>query len=112
MLQQQQQNNLDEDSENHDPNQSINIEEKKDDQIGVPCIVLDNFNKCELDEVYKHPKFPPITEVLDGMGLGPKGPPIPPPATFAVVPYPEYRKAPAGSEFSHYIFVSNNENDP
>lgn len=46
------------------------------------------------------------------MGLGPKGPPIPPPASFAVVPYPIHRKAPPGSEFSHYIFVTNNENDP
>lgn len=111
MLQQQQQHH-DEDVENQDPNQSMQNEDKKDDLIGVPCIILDNFNKSELDEVYQHPKFPPISEVLDGMGLGPKGPPIPPPASFAVVPYPVYRKAPAGAEFSHYIFVTNNENDP
>lgn len=46
------------------------------------------------------------------MGLGPKGPPIPPPAIFAVVPYPTHRKSPPGSEFSHYLFVTTNENDP
>lgn len=46
------------------------------------------------------------------MGLGPKGPPIPPPALFSVMPYPEHRKAPPGVEFSHYIFVTTNENDP
>lgn len=46
------------------------------------------------------------------MGLGPKGPPIPPPALFAVVPYPSHRKTPPGAEFSHYIFVTTNENDP
>lgn len=51
-------------------------------------------------------------KVLDGMGLGPKGPPIPPPAIFAVVPYPTHRKSPPGSEFSHYLFVTTNENDP
>ena len=28
-------------------------------------------------------------QVLDGLGLGPKGPPIPPPCTFSVVPYPK-----------------------
>lgn len=46
------------------------------------------------------------------MGLGPKGPPIPPPALFAVVPYPAHRKSPPGAEFSHYVFVTTNENDP
>lgn len=46
------------------------------------------------------------------MGLGPKGPPIPPPALFAVVPYPSHRKTPPGAEFSHYVFVTTNENDP
>ncbi len=46
------------------------------------------------------------------MGLGIKGPPIPPPAIFSVVSYPNHRKSPPGAEFSHYIFVTNNENDP
>ncbi|CAF0787663.1 unnamed protein product [Brachionus calyciflorus] len=112
-LQQQQQHN-DENDENQDPNQSLlqNDEKNKEDGVGVPCIIIENVNKSELDEVFKHPKFPLIGEVLDGMGLGPKGPPIPPPASFAVVPYPVYRKAPAGADFSHYIFVTNNENDP
>ena len=84
----------------------------KEDGIGVPNILVDSNNKTEIEEVHKHPKLPPLSEVLDGMGLGPKGPPIPPMATFAVVAYPNHRKAPPGSEFSHYIFVTNNENDP
>jgi len=46
------------------------------------------------------------------MGAGRKGPPIPPPASFAVIPYPTHRTAPPGSEFSHYMFVTTNENDP
>ena len=88
--------------------------EKKssEDGIGVPHIILEEINKSDLDEIHKHPKLPPLAEVLDGMGLGPKGPPVPPPALFSVVPYPAYRKAPLGSEFSHYIFVTTNENDP
>ena len=44
-------------------------------------------------------------QVLDGLGLGAKGPPIPPPATFAVVPYPVPRHAPSSVELSHYCFV-------
>lgn len=46
------------------------------------------------------------------MGLGPRGPPIPPPATFGVIPFPAHRKAPPCIEFGHYMFVSNIENDP
>lgn len=44
-------------------------------------------------------------QILDGLGLGAKGPPIPPPATFAVVPYPVQRQAPSSVELSHYSFV-------
>ena len=95
-------------------NENLVPTEKKesDDGIGIPHIIVENINKSDIDELYKHPKFPPIAEVLDGMGLGPKGPPIPPEAAFAVVPYPIHRKAPPGSEFSHYVFVTVNENDP
>jgi len=46
-----------------------------------------------------------LVQVLDGLGLGAKGPPIPPPATFAVVPYPVPRHAPSSVELSHYCFV-------
>ena len=46
------------------------------------------------------------------MGLGPKGPPIPPPAVFSVIPFPAQRNAPPCAEFGHYLFVSNVENDP
>ncbi len=114
--QQQQQQQAQGENENADGNENENIlpTEKKeaDDGIGVPHIIVENINKSDIDELHKHPKFPPISEVLDGMGLGPKGPPIPPPAIFAVVPYPIHRKAPPGSEFSHYVFVTINENDP
>lgn len=52
-------------------------------------------------------------QVLDGLGLGPKGPPIPPPATFAVVPFPVKRRAPPVSEFGgRYIFVASSPDDP
>jgi hydrocephalus-inducing protein len=100
-----------------DPNDTINqqsqIDERKaEDGIGIPHIIIENVNKSDLDEIHKHPRLPMISEVLDGMGMGPKGPPIPPPASFAVVPYPAYRKSPPGAEFSHYVFVTNNENDP
>jgi len=46
------------------------------------------------------------------MGLGPSGPPIPPPATFAVVPYPVKRKAPSGDPSHHYEFIAIATEDP
>lgn len=52
-------------------------------------------------------------KVLDGLGLGPHGPPIPPPASFAVVPYPVRRRPPLGSDpSSHYVFVASSPDDP
>lgn len=53
-----------------------------------------------------------IIKVLDGLGLGPKGPPIPPPASFAVVPYPVKRKRPSADPVQHYEFVSTSLDDP
>jgi hypothetical protein len=50
--------------------------------------------------------------VLDGLGLGPKGPPVPPPAVFAVVPYPVKRQAPTVSELGQYTFTFVSVEDP
>jgi hydrocephalus-inducing protein len=85
---------------------------EKEDGVGVPHIFIEINDKAEIDLIYKNPKLPLVEEVLDGMGMGPKGPPIPPPAIFSVVPYPVHRKSPPGAEFSHYVFVTTNENDP
>ncbi|KAL2094103.1 hypothetical protein ACEWY4_011415 [Coilia grayii] len=43
-----------------------------------------------LNEVYAC-----LNEVLDGMAIGPKGPPIPPPCVLSVVAYPERRPQPS-----------------
>lgn len=112
---QQQKQQVSVEENNEDPSELHEDSSRKPNEnepIGVPHIVIENVNKSDLDEIFKHPKFPPIEEVLDGMGLGPRGPPIPPQAIFAVVPYPAHRKSPPGSEFSHYVFVTTNENDP
>ena len=34
--------------------------------------------------------------MLEALGLGPSGPPVPPPTTFSVVPFPRERVAPRG----------------
>ena len=46
-----------------------------------------------------------VLKVLDGLGLGAGGPPVPPPATFAVVPYPVNREVQSGIELRHFSFL-------
>ncbi|KAG5849419.1 hypothetical protein ANANG_G00110200 [Anguilla anguilla] len=46
-------------------------------------------------------------KVLDGLGQGPKGPPVPPPVIYSVVPYPEQRAPPSSQEGSaHFTFLA------
>jgi hydrocephalus-inducing protein len=49
---------------------------------------------------------------MDGMGQGPRGPPVPRPFEFSVVPFPEPRVNPSCSEYGQYFFVATHENDP
>ena len=85
----------------------------RDDGVGVPHILLDcaDQEKPPAARVLEAGCLPSVADVLDGLGLGPKGPPIPPPATFAVVPYAVKRHAPA-AEGAHYIFVASSPDDP
>jgi len=46
-----------------------------------------------------------VGKVLDGLGIGPSGPPIPPPVTLAVLPYPSERQAAAVPDTCHVCFV-------
>jgi len=46
-----------------------------------------------------------VLKVLDGLGLGAGGPPIPLPATFAVVPFPVKRDALSAAELRRFSFV-------
>ncbi|CAL1528045.1 unnamed protein product [Lymnaea stagnalis] len=58
-------------------------------------------------------RLPAKEEVMDGLGMGQHGPPIPPAATFAVIPYPVKRKPPALPEAGgRYMFMSSSPDDP
>lgn len=87
----------------------------EDENVGVPSINID----CTTKDVYPSKsilslgKLPMREEILDGLGLGPRGPPIPPPATFAVVVYPNKRKPATGADIlEHYAFVASSPDDP
>ncbi|XP_033625714.1 hydrocephalus-inducing protein homolog [Asterias rubens] len=87
----------------------------KKEETGVPHILMDASEPDTQmgDKVLTLGRLPTAAEVLDGLGLGPNGPPIPPSAAFSVVPYPVKRKAPLGSDPSgHYIFVASSPDDP
>nr|XP_006823299.1 PREDICTED: hydrocephalus-inducing protein homolog [Saccoglossus kowalevskii] len=94
-------------------------EEKKQEEpkneVGIANIIMD---VAELEmtlgqQILDTNRLPSAVEVLDGLGLGPSGPPVPPPANFSVVPYPVKRKPPPGGEVSaHYLFVASSPDDP
>ena len=76
-------------------------------EIGIPNVILD----CSMDphpsadKVCNQGKFPSRQEILDGLGIGDKGPPIPPSVTLSVVNYPSKRKPPPAEFDLHYTFV-------
>ncbi|XP_040894088.1 hydrocephalus-inducing protein homolog [Toxotes jaculatrix] len=60
----------------------------------IPHIVLNVTEKdCpSATELLRGSTLPSLDEVLDNLGLGPSGPPIPPPVTFSIVPFPKNRE--------------------
>ncbi|XP_059190373.1 hydrocephalus-inducing protein homolog [Centropristis striata] len=60
----------------------------------IPHIVLNVTGEdCpSATELLKGGILPPLVEVLDDLGLGPSGPPIPPPVTFSMLPFPKNRE--------------------
>ncbi|KAF5907639.1 hydrocephalus-inducing protein, partial [Clarias magur] len=55
------------------------------------CISVRKKEEASIGELIENLKLPSLNEVLDGLGLGPTGPPIPPPMLFSVVAYPKRR---------------------
>ncbi|KAM8861524.1 hydrocephalus-inducing protein homolog isoform 3-T3 [Synchiropus picturatus] len=62
--------------------------------VSVPHITIKVKGKIHpsVPEILKGHMLPSLDEVLDDLGIGPKGPPIPPPVKFAIVPYPEHHE--------------------
>ncbi|XP_052816168.1 hydrocephalus-inducing protein homolog isoform X2 [Mya arenaria] len=85
------------------------------EEVGVPHIIIDVTERSATpgQKLQDSGKLPTVEAVLDGLGLGPNGPPIPPPANFSVVPYPVKRRAPPVSEFGgRYLFIASSPDDP
>ncbi|KAM3920677.1 hydrocephalus-inducing protein homolog [Leptodactylus fuscus] len=57
--------------------------------------------------------LPSVEEVLEGLGLGPSGPPVPPPYLFSVIVFPERRTISADPEtLGHFTFIAASPDDP
>ncbi|NXI34967.1 HYDIN protein, partial [Galbula dea] len=75
--------------------------------VGVPCLDIDVLSSEDvLREILESGKLPPAEQILDELGLGPSGPPIPPPAFYSVIHYPGQRVIPAAGEaLEHFSIV-------
>ncbi|XP_065590283.1 hydrocephalus-inducing protein homolog [Cyrtonyx montezumae] len=74
--------------------------------IGVPCLDIQVLDVDDaIGKILESGTLPPAEQILDSLGLGPSGPPIPPTAFYSVIHYPEKRVAPVGEALQHFIFV-------
>uniref|UniRef100_A0A670KA82 HYDIN axonemal central pair apparatus protein n=1 Tax=Podarcis muralis TaxID=64176 RepID=A0A670KA82_PODMU len=74
--------------------------------VGIPCLEFQVLSSEDSSgkRILESGKLPDI--ILNGLGLGPSGPPIPPTACFSVIPYPEKRAAPVpGEALKHFTFL-------
>uniref|UniRef100_A0A8C3KHX2 HYDIN axonemal central pair apparatus protein n=1 Tax=Calidris pygmaea TaxID=425635 RepID=A0A8C3KHX2_9CHAR len=75
--------------------------------VGVPCLDIQVLRPEDVTErILESGKMPAAEQILDELGLGPSGPPIPPTAFYSVIRYPEKRVAPAAGEaLKNFIFI-------
>ncbi|XP_074783220.1 hydrocephalus-inducing protein homolog isoform X2 [Athene noctua] len=75
--------------------------------VGVPCLDIQVLSSADVTRaILESGKLPAAEQILDDLGLGPSGPPIPPTAFYSVIHYPEKRMVPAAGEaLKHFTFV-------
>ncbi|XP_026722885.1 hydrocephalus-inducing protein homolog, partial [Athene cunicularia] len=75
--------------------------------VGVPCLDIQVLSSADVTRaILESGKLPAAEQILDDLGLGPSGPPIPPTAFYSVIRYPEKRMVPtAGEALEHFAFV-------
>ncbi|XP_044289866.1 hydrocephalus-inducing protein homolog [Varanus komodoensis] len=80
--------------------------------VGVPYLEIQVLSSEDSSgkRILESGKLPDVMQILNGLGLGPSGPPIPPTAFFSVIPYPEKRSAPVpGEALKHFTFLAPEE---
>ncbi|XP_075045519.1 hydrocephalus-inducing protein homolog [Mixophyes fleayi] len=84
-------------------------------EVGIPHFDLQVSGGGESSEkkILQSGILPSAEEVLEGLGLGPSGPPIPPPYLFSVIPFPERRTMSYEQEtLRHFTFIAASPDDP
>ncbi|XP_054856814.1 hydrocephalus-inducing protein homolog [Eublepharis macularius] len=79
------------------------------DSVGIPCLEIQVLSSEDSSgkRILESGKLPNVEQILNSLGLGPSGPPIPPTAFFSVIPYPEKRLPPApGEALKHFVFLA------
>ncbi|XP_067327017.1 hydrocephalus-inducing protein homolog [Anolis sagrei] len=80
--------------------------------IGVPYLEIQVLSSEEASgkRILESGKLPDVVQVLNGLGLGPSGPPIPPTAFFSVIPFPEKRPVlVTGEALKHFTFLTSED---
>ncbi|NWU95982.1 HYDIN protein, partial [Upupa epops] len=82
------------------------VEPTRGHDVGVPCLDIQVLSSEDVTrKILESGKLPTAEQVLDDLGLGPSGPPIPPTAFYSVIRYPAKREAPATEDLEHFFFV-------
>ncbi|XP_052022456.1 hydrocephalus-inducing protein homolog [Apodemus sylvaticus] len=87
-------------------------EGKKD--LGVPFINIQtpDFEGVSWKQALESEKLPKGDQILNILGLGSSGPPIPPPVLFSIIPYPAKRQSLVATEIlKHFVFVIPSNDD-
>ncbi|XP_061217731.1 hydrocephalus-inducing protein homolog isoform X3 [Neopsephotus bourkii] len=79
----------------------------RDHHVGVPCLEVQVLHSEDVTRtILESSRLPAAEQILDDLGLGPSGPPIPPTTLYSVIHYPEKRIAPtAGEALKHFFFA-------
>ncbi|XP_069822484.1 hydrocephalus-inducing protein homolog isoform X3 [Dendropsophus ebraccatus] len=92
-----------------------NQEEEPKIDVGIPYYDLQVSGDPDTNEkiILQSGFLPSAEEVLEGLGLGPSGPPIPPPYLFSVNIFPERRTLSTDPEtLGRFTFVAASPDDP
>ncbi|XP_044126636.1 hydrocephalus-inducing protein homolog [Bufo gargarizans] len=92
-----------------------NREEELKTDVGIPHYDLQVSGEPYTNEknVLQSGFLPSVDEVLEGLGLGPSGPPIPPPYLCSVIVFPERRTLSVEPEtLGHFTFIAASPDDP
>ncbi|XP_054031509.1 hydrocephalus-inducing protein homolog [Dryobates pubescens] len=75
-------------------------------EVGVPCLDIEVLSCADvLSTILESRRLPRPEQVLDELGLGPSGPPLPPTAFYSVAHYPAKRELPVAEADRRFVLM-------